>query len=581
MDLREAYEKLGVELGTEAKSTRRAYLRLLKKHKPETDPEGFKTIREAWERIKDAPDWEIRALTEQPLHEPLDGPDVSSWSKPQRSWSEQAQASREGRLFEEAKAPPPTRAAPAPIVEPEIDPSVPPSMARFYASCSHATDAERVAIGREAIAKLPDDPEAYWLLHESLLVTSQMQEAAAVLRGAHERGLEGFFEPLVRQHPEHLTTMEIQAAVELSGDTLDALMVAEAMLRRKEAQSAADAMRKGFEAARRGGATPNVRRCIDLVLRLYRAEHAGIASQLYARLSEWLKESGAESEIAGTQAAASYALLCELAALPGGFPFEIKASIARAILDGDVSFAYPEVQSWIAAHPTHRDDVKDKLLVFAPTLHRTLQMALEPMTTNIAPQLKPLPVKTWGKAPIPHSIPQEQNKGGRWILAAVVLFALVAVQIALKSNRTRDRSYLYNQDLLRNLQPIQPLPQGLTGSFGAPSDAQLTSAGSQLCLLSAESELCHYGRELADALRVNDCPRAESQRAMFLMEVERIRSDPNSVLGAFIPSAKGTLDRGWLRRCPVEANAEVQEQLGEPDGLDEAGERVGGQGEVQ
>ena len=66
MDLRQAYERLGVEPGTEPKKARRAYLKLLKVHKPETDPAGFQSIREAWETIQGAKDWEIEALDRAP-----------------------------------------------------------------------------------------------------------------------------------------------------------------------------------------------------------------------------------------------------------------------------------------------------------------------------------------------------------------------------------------------------------------------------------------------------------------------------------------------------------------------------------
>lgn len=51
MSLDEALERLGIDAETEHKVARRAYLRLLKKHKPEQDPEGFQRLRTAWERV--------------------------------------------------------------------------------------------------------------------------------------------------------------------------------------------------------------------------------------------------------------------------------------------------------------------------------------------------------------------------------------------------------------------------------------------------------------------------------------------------------------------------------------------------
>ncbi len=49
MDLPEARELLGVDAGTDAKSIKRAYLRAVKRHKPERDPEGFQRVREAYQ----------------------------------------------------------------------------------------------------------------------------------------------------------------------------------------------------------------------------------------------------------------------------------------------------------------------------------------------------------------------------------------------------------------------------------------------------------------------------------------------------------------------------------------------------
>ena len=49
MDLREARELLGVTPADDEKKVRRKYLRAVKKHKPERDPEGFQRVREAFE----------------------------------------------------------------------------------------------------------------------------------------------------------------------------------------------------------------------------------------------------------------------------------------------------------------------------------------------------------------------------------------------------------------------------------------------------------------------------------------------------------------------------------------------------
>ena len=54
MNLKAAYELLGLAPGCDQRQARRAYLRLLRTHKPERDPEGFMRLRQAYEQVKAA-----------------------------------------------------------------------------------------------------------------------------------------------------------------------------------------------------------------------------------------------------------------------------------------------------------------------------------------------------------------------------------------------------------------------------------------------------------------------------------------------------------------------------------------------
>ena len=53
----EAQTLLGLENGADTKQVRSAYLRLLKKHKPERDPSGFQRLREAYELAEQVAQW--------------------------------------------------------------------------------------------------------------------------------------------------------------------------------------------------------------------------------------------------------------------------------------------------------------------------------------------------------------------------------------------------------------------------------------------------------------------------------------------------------------------------------------------
>ncbi|MCA9699641.1 MAG: J domain-containing protein [Myxococcales bacterium] len=56
MDRDEALSLLGVDAGADPRTVKRAYLRRLKKTKPERDPEGFKRLREAYELLEQEQD---------------------------------------------------------------------------------------------------------------------------------------------------------------------------------------------------------------------------------------------------------------------------------------------------------------------------------------------------------------------------------------------------------------------------------------------------------------------------------------------------------------------------------------------
>jgi curved DNA-binding protein CbpA len=56
MTVDEALREIGVAPGSNQEEIRRAYLRLVKVRKPETDPEGFRRLREAFELLRDLPE---------------------------------------------------------------------------------------------------------------------------------------------------------------------------------------------------------------------------------------------------------------------------------------------------------------------------------------------------------------------------------------------------------------------------------------------------------------------------------------------------------------------------------------------
>jgi curved DNA-binding protein CbpA len=70
------YRVLGLKRGASHEEIRRAYFRQVREHPPETDPEGFKTLRAAYEQLRSA---EQRAETDLYL---LQSP--PPWTPPSR-----------------------------------------------------------------------------------------------------------------------------------------------------------------------------------------------------------------------------------------------------------------------------------------------------------------------------------------------------------------------------------------------------------------------------------------------------------------------------------------------------------------
>jgi hypothetical protein len=64
VDYEEAFAELGLKPPTSADAIRRAYLRMVRAHSPEGDPEGFRCVREAYDTLRNAP-WCWQAPSER------------------------------------------------------------------------------------------------------------------------------------------------------------------------------------------------------------------------------------------------------------------------------------------------------------------------------------------------------------------------------------------------------------------------------------------------------------------------------------------------------------------------------------
>jgi hypothetical protein len=88
VDPKAAFAQLGLEAPTSAEAIRRAYLRAVRQHSPERDPEGFQRVRAAYDCLRNAP-WLWAARPESELVSSAAG-DVGR--EPLRTWAEAAPA---------------------------------------------------------------------------------------------------------------------------------------------------------------------------------------------------------------------------------------------------------------------------------------------------------------------------------------------------------------------------------------------------------------------------------------------------------------------------------------------------------
>lgn len=64
---------LGVTESADDGAIRRAYVRLVRQHPPERDPDGFRRVRAAYEAVRSGPDRAVRRLLEAPRLPDVDG----------------------------------------------------------------------------------------------------------------------------------------------------------------------------------------------------------------------------------------------------------------------------------------------------------------------------------------------------------------------------------------------------------------------------------------------------------------------------------------------------------------------------
>jgi hypothetical protein len=349
----EAFAELGVEAGAGPEVVRRAYLRLIKTRKPETDPAGFQRARQAYEVARAAAELDALATESERRH-----------------------------AAPTAEAPAPSAAHPdgaAPAAPAAADVVFQGFLTAWRAVPASADQRQRLEVAREAVAVLPDDPRAHWLLVRTLSGWGNDVLLAEALRAGWQRGWPEFLEALLLRVPGRATRQEVDAAFASQQPTLRLAGATAAARWGDGSESAARVIEICAAAAREGTAELDehlVGRMLDVVLALGEAGAKTATKSAHQAVATWLHDSGLELELARGPLGGIWTLAEELAGLPDDFPEALRRPFAAATRAGDLQIALADACGRAHSHPGEVRTWAERVRRTAPNVANILDAAV-------------------------------------------------------------------------------------------------------------------------------------------------------------------------------------------------------------
>ncbi|MCB9677000.1 MAG: J domain-containing protein [Alphaproteobacteria bacterium] len=461
MTYAEALAILGIDAGTDKKSARRAYLRLVRDHKPEQDPDGFQRVRSAWELVEGrltASAWAAEPVRRAPPRAPPREPVPVAVHRPPVP----APPTAPPEAPEPPEPPPdevPVSDEPAPW-----DVPVPPDADPF------TLDDPPSEVPEPAPWDAPPDPDPRaW--------TVEPWEPESDAPPAPE--------------PDVLAAQALEAA-EIDGEI------------------ALDALRRACEAALDGHRPePSISTVLQTVLTLHQAGDAKTANAAWRVASRWIDGSGAGIRI-GNHAAVWLALGRELSDLPVHFPAEVRRRIAEAVLEHDPAGAQQDLLALYRSRPHVALDAADLLEAYTPNLHKMFGGFLRDPAGNQVP---------------PPRTDDEQQRGSSGFnptllvyLAIVVLTIGLRVCVAGNRSTTYTPSYYTPSPSIYMPPPIEPLDFDVDALLRSYRTTDLNLPTLALCLegFNHPKEACDIATRLREAAEANDCETALAEREKLL-----------------------------------------------------------------
>lgn len=352
----EGLSVLGVSDTASHKEVRRAYLRLVKQHKPERDPEGFKRVRAAYETVK------VLAEAREELPEGLlDTLQVTSAANAEGD--EAAIVTSITNLEDEPEEPSPELSAAA-------ENSSTTGVERYFDEVEDLGDsadaAALVEIWLRAVEDLPDEPAPRWQLVDAFEDLGDSERAAQVLIDATQRRLPGFVETLLWRYPTHIPRDLID---EVAKDPSLRGMVADALLENSRPKHAGRILQLSLDDALADPAAPEppVETTVRTVAWLVAKGARRQANELSRRLEAWLEHSQRGHQALQGEAAARWLLIQELLGV-SQLPLEVAQPIAHAIATDDADHVAEELSEFRQFDPDEAAKARAWLKKRAPAV---------------------------------------------------------------------------------------------------------------------------------------------------------------------------------------------------------------------
>jgi|JI10StandDraft_1071094.scaffolds.fasta_scaffold34915_2 hypothetical protein len=488
MSFDEALKVLGIEVSAGEDGARRAYLRLIRVHKPDRDPQGFQRVREAYDRVKGEIVWRARWAA---AAEEDDAPDAEAID-------EDAKEAKEAKEAAEGPVEPP-------VESPEVDSAAPdhhesahaPASMAFYPA-NRRQDVADIPLESLKISERPRDIhiEAHAPMILQVNERPGLHFAESVIEGLRVVPRPDLpaetarAKPAPTQWPAELMD-RARARIEAAdfGGVVDALAAYEAARLRPEAPD------------------PDAHTALYLVLFLFGQGRRHDGRRVFEALRAWLRATGSERRLMGGQTAARLAVARSLADLPADTPELPMQVIAVATLDGALEAAHAPLRAFAAESPFSATVAAEHFEAHAPLLATTFGASLR--SAGSVAQAKP------------------KKAGGDWsvwLLVVVALYAIRALSTCASSNQP-SAAFRYIPPPSYSVPSLPPIsiPTFQMPAISVPSltipdlkDLRinpLSGRAERMCQAAIAQKVavfCELLREAAAAAGDRDCPRVDA-----------------------------------------------------------------------